>query len=102
MEEKVFGLFKNNVCENTVVAEAKDILEIMLGNDYVVVEPNDEWPIISIGDELFNNKIRSSKPFPSWTFNEDAWSWQAPSPQPANTENETYIWDEESLSWIVA
>lgn len=39
------------------------------------------------------------QPFPSWSLDTNA-QWQAPTPMPEN-ENE-YIWDETSRSWIVS
>ena len=38
----------------------------------------------------------SSKPYPSWTLDADA-NWQAPTPYPIEG---SYIWNEETLSWI--
>ena len=38
------------------------------------------------------------KPYPSWILNEETCRWDAPVAKPDN-EN-PYIWDEETLSWI--
>ena len=38
------------------------------------------------------------KPFDSWLLNETTCRWEAPTPRPDN-EN-SYNWDEETLSWI--
>jgi len=42
------------------------------------------------------------QPFSSWTFNEESWRWEAPSPRPELKEGELgfYGWDEESTSWV--
>lgn len=40
----------------------------------------------------------SPSPFPSWTLNEDTCLWDAPTPYP--DDNESYYWDEETLTWI--
>jgi hypothetical protein len=37
------------------------------------------------------------KPFDSWTLDESTCVWKAPTPKP--TDDKTYLWDEDSLSW---
>lgn len=39
------------------------------------------------------------KPFASWVLNEDTCLWDAPTPRP--TDDQRYIWDEESQQWVV-
>jgi hypothetical protein len=39
----------------------------------------------------------TSKPFPSWIFNEEKISWEAPTPYP--TDDSTYVWNEEIVNW---
>ena len=39
-----------------------------------------------------------AKPYPSWLLNESTCNWNAPTPYP--TDDLTYSWDEENLSWI--
>ena len=41
----------------------------------------------------------SPKPFKSWILNENTCNWEAPIPYPKD-EN-TYIWNEENLSWNI-
>jgi hypothetical protein len=38
------------------------------------------------------------KPYTSWLFDENDLSWIAPKPQPNDDNN--YVWDEETISWI--
>jgi hypothetical protein len=38
-------------------------------------------------------------PFDSWTLNEDLCIWEAPTEYP--TDGNQYIWNEETLSWIL-
>jgi hypothetical protein len=38
------------------------------------------------------------QPFPSWLFNEESLSWEAPFPMP--DEDKIYKWDEENQSWV--
>ena len=45
-----------------------------------------------------NDVFYPNSPHPSWTLNNDTWSWQAPVPMPE--DGKIYAWDEESLSWI--
>ena len=44
------------------------------------------------------NEIPNS-PYPSWTFNEDLFIWQPPVQYPE--DNEKYVWDEPSISWLL-
>lgn len=61
----------------------------------------------SIGDEYVDSidAFRPSQPFPSWLFNSESWSWEAPIPQPApivsaNGIQSMWIWNEEIGNWI--
>ena len=38
--------------------------------------------------------------FPSWTLNEDTCQWEAPIPYP--TDGEYYVWDEDTVSWVLS
>jgi hypothetical protein len=40
------------------------------------------------------------QPFPSWVLDEDTCLWNAPVPMP--TDGQIYVWDEDTVSWIVA
>jgi len=42
--------------------------------------------------------FKSPKPFPSWKWNEDAWTWQPPKAYPTN--NTDYVWDETLKDWV--
>ena len=37
------------------------------------------------------------KPFPSWVFNEETCSWDAPKPRPDGR----WFWDENALDWVM-
>ncbi len=39
------------------------------------------------------------KPFDSWILNEETCQWESPVSYPE--DNKYYLWDEESLSWII-
>jgi hypothetical protein len=40
----------------------------------------------------------AAKPAPSCTLNTSTWTWEYPTPYP--TDGGTYVWDEQSLSWV--
>ena len=44
------------------------------------------------------------KPYNSWVLVEDSCTWEAPVPMPTEplAENEFYVWNEETTSWIVS
>lgn len=44
--------------------------------------------------------FKSPQPFPSWTFDVDAWVWNAPVDYP--DDGESYVWNEETLNWELA
>jgi hypothetical protein len=51
-----------------------------------------------IYDEV-NDVFYPPKPFNSWTIGaETNWNWQAPIPM--NDDDKSYIWNEESTSWV--
>jgi hypothetical protein len=45
-----------------------------------------------------NDVFYAPKPYLSWILNKDTWLWEAPTPMP--TDEQKYIWDEASVSWI--
>jgi hypothetical protein len=54
----------------------------------------------AIGDTFVasTNQFKPAKPFASWKWNADEWTWQAPKQRPA--DNKLYRWNEESLEWV--
>jgi hypothetical protein len=55
--------------------------------------------IDKIYDEVRNAFI-PSKPYNSWTLNEETCLWEPPIPYPQ--DGNTYDWNEETLSWILS
>ena len=56
-----------------------------------------EYPSIGfIYDETADEFVRQ-QPFPSWTLDSNN-NWKAPTAYPQ--DDDTYYWDEESLSWL--
>jgi hypothetical protein len=39
------------------------------------------------------------QPYPSWILNHNTWTWDASIPYP--NDGKDYIWDENSLSWVI-
>ena len=48
--------------------------------------------------DQINDVFYAPQPYPSWTISTPTWAWQAPIPYPED-EN-VYVWDEETQSWI--
>lgn len=46
-----------------------------------------------------NDVFYEPKPYPSWTLNTSTWLWESPTPYP--NDNQNYIWDEATISWIL-
>lgn len=53
----------------------------------------------SIGDiyDPTDGTFKPRRPFESWEFNEETWSWEAPTPMPE--DDAYYFWNEENLAW---
>ena len=45
------------------------------------------------------NAFIPPKPYESWLLNEDTCRWDPPVPYP--TDGKTYVWDEETTSWVL-
>ena len=39
------------------------------------------------------------QPFPSWILNEETCQWEPPTPMP--NDGQYYVWNEETISWIL-
>jgi hypothetical protein len=60
-----------------------------------------EFGYASNGDEFYNNKFYSPKPYNSWVRNEELGIWEAPIPEPEKgSENGVFVWDEDVLDWV--
>lgn len=93
---KYFAVLNNdNIVENTIVAEFKDIAESVVNKpciEYTLDDP------VGIGYVWSNeyNKLIPPQPYASWTF--DGSKWICPEPYP--NDGDAYMWDEDSMSWI--
>jgi hypothetical protein len=46
-----------------------------------------------------NDVFYAPQPYPSWTLNTSNWTWQPPTPYPA--DGKLYDWNESTLRWIL-
>ena len=53
-----------------------------------------------IGDTYVasTGNFKPAKPFSSWKFDDEAWTWIAPKAYP--TDGKSYVWNEESDDWV--
>lgn len=82
---------------NVIVAETLSDAEAATGCR--CVEYTDEFPA-GIG-WTFDSKTSQfiiTSPYPSWVFNRDTWTWEAPIPMPSDPGE--WVWDEATLSWL--
>ena len=96
-------LNSSNIVENVIVAEQDFINSGVVGDSFLWVQTsyngNFRGKYASVGDtwDKVNEVFISPQPYPSWTLSAD-FTWSAPTPHP--TDDLTYTWSEETLSWI--
>jgi hypothetical protein len=78
-----YGEFRNQRCVRT--SYNANIRKNYAGIGYVYDEERDAFI--------------PPKPFNSWLLNEETCQWESPVSYPE--DNKYYLWDEESLSWII-
>ena len=44
-----------------------------------------------------NDVFYSPQPYASWLLNQTTWTWEAPTPYPA--DGKAYVWDEPTVAW---
>lgn len=93
---KLFAVLSGNVVENVIVAESKEIAELVASRN--CYEYTDENPAgIGWSYDDATGRFISPSPFLSWSFNRDIWVWEAPIPMP--NDGAEYSWDETSQQW---
>jgi len=80
-----YGEFRGQRCVRT--SYNKSIRKNFAGKNYTYDEERDAFI--------------PPKPYNSWILNETTFLWEAPIPWPVE-DGITYVWDEETLSWIEA
>lgn len=62
-------------------------------------QPLDWHTVEWVQDQGWVQTPKPIKPYPSWVKNADETGWEAPTPVP--DDGQPYVWDEDSLSWVV-
>lgn len=107
MTTGMYAIIKNGKVENILAFEnpTEDLLETfkdLNGGDHIIEVPTHLGPegpyAINTEYTWDGEDFIFPKPFPSYILDENK-EWKAPVPYPVD-EN-TYEWDESSLSWVV-
>lgn len=86
-----------------IVCDSKEWCESNLGGTWVRTYYNTEGKnYAGQGDVYHEDKENFSKPrpYPSWTL-DSTLRWKPPVPYPMNSRKYVYIWNEQSLCWII-
>jgi len=115
LEEEVFNLSTGDVIRKNSTAPQMNerFTEDNAGHEFFLVNPVTGEPttatatyqdlyviLYSIYLHLAEVRDRGPKPYPSWIYNETIQQWEAPISMPDDGQN--YVWDESTLSWILA
>lgn len=92
-----FAVIENGIVENIAVADEKIILELIMP-EKIILEETKSTGIAWIGSEVINGKFKPPQNYPSWSFNDSKFIWQAPTPMP--TDGKLYDWIESELNWV--
>jgi len=107
----------NNIVLRVLVVDNNDLLDSenneseALGTTYLTDAFGGNWKQTSYNNNFRKNYAGSgytydssrdafipSKPYPSWTLNEDTCGWDAPVTMP--DDGKAYIWDEDTTNWV--
>lgn len=91
---KVAIINLDNIVENIIVCEDSYVLS----DNEVICNDDTSEAIIGGSYNKTLNKFVSLKPYPSWTLDEDGFTWNAPVEMP--NDEFRYWWNEENQSWI--
>lgn len=94
----------SNIVKRVIVAETKEWCETSLGGVWKRTYYNTPGKTYAgVGYEYIEDaqNFRPPHPFPSWTFEYDAWEWRAPIPYPADDDGKPRHWNEETQTWVV-
>ncbi len=98
-------LDNNRIVTEIVVAEEELILSGRFGLPQNFMETCFEGSFrkkyAGVGDvyDVVRNAFIAPKPYPSWILDEDTCLWEPPVPYP--TDGKIYLWDEDTLEWVV-
>lgn len=99
---KVAFLNKENIVISVLVFESFDISlleqvkEHLSANSY---KSCSEYGMASVDGDFYNDKFYPPKQYSSWIRNEELGIWEAPIAYP--NDGEQYVWDENSMSWLL-
>ena len=101
--QQVIVVHNNELLENGIESEAKGIVfcKSLFDGNWVQTSYNSTFRknYAGIGDtyDSARDAFIAPKPFNSWVLDEATCRWQAPTPMP--TDDKSYTWNEETLSW---
>ena len=92
-----FAIIEDGKVINTILAESKAIAEEVTGATCVAYTTEPAEP----GGTYVDKKFIRCQPFPSWVRVGES-DWKAPVAYPIFDEEnpKSYIWDEETTSWV--
>jgi hypothetical protein len=88
----------NNIVIDTILAD-EAFINAMNDIEYTWVVVEDNNPAIIGGSySLIHSKFIHPQPYPSWTLDDNS-KWQPPIDYPADSDVESYMWNEDTLTW---
>lgn len=102
MNKKYFSILEDNKVKTVVSTEEKkydaySVLEIIF-DSAKIIENNDETEVPKFkNSEFIDGKFYDPRPYPSWILKNHQWV----APQKRPEDNSHYIWNEDSLSWVL-
>lgn len=94
-----FAVIENGTVINTIVADSVEIAEALTGTSCVAYTEESPLSVNWYWDSTFSAYI-PPRPYDSWTYNNMARTWEAPTPMPEAEEGKSFNWDEATQSWI--
>lgn len=100
---KTFACVNSGIVTNAIAADDGtdiEVLEILMPNEEAIIKVTDETGIAFIGHKYFADlkKFQPYQSFASWSWNDDLFKWEAPTPYP--NDGFDYYWDEEQGDWL--
>jgi hypothetical protein len=99
-------LNQNNIVIGVFLFDNHDdnlLEQVKLQCDAVKIISCCEFGTAGNGSEFYNGKFYDPAPYPSWIKNEELNKWESPIPYPTIEEgsDESYVWDENTTSWLL-
>lgn len=102
MSDYVYAVLDDSgMVTNIVVADNPDAtvpLGLLLPDASAVILTTEETGPALIGGDMLDGKFRGPRPYLSWEWDGDAWTWVAPVPYP--NDGGAYYWDEDAGDWV--